>query len=76
MTVEQQVLMIYAGTKGYMDDVPVTRIQEFQNSFLTYVDQQATDLRSDLATKKELNDDIESRLKAALNDFKAKSWKK
>ncbi|HEV7301350.1 MAG TPA: F0F1 ATP synthase subunit alpha [Tepidisphaeraceae bacterium] len=76
MSFEQQVLVIYAGTKGYMDDVPVSRIQEFQNSFLTYVDQQAADLRSDLATKKELNDDIEGKLKAALNDFKAKVWKK
>src|SRR5215210_307290 len=52
MSFEQQVMVIYAATKGYMDDVPVNRIQEFQNNFLTYVDSSASQLRSSLATKK------------------------
>src|SRR3954447_13770134 len=38
MPVEQEVMMIYAGTQGALDDVAVNRIAEFQNSFLTYVD--------------------------------------
>src|SRR5438445_3332834 len=38
MPVEQEVMMIYAGTKGYVDDVPLNRIAEFQNAFLAYVD--------------------------------------
>ena len=82
MPVEQEVMMIYAGTKGptenatFMDDVPLNRIQEFQNGFLTYVDQAASDLRSGLAEKKELTSDIENKLKEVLNDFKSKVWKK
>src|SRR5688572_28041567 len=76
MSVEQQVMVIYAATKGHMDDVPVNRIQEFQNSFLSYVDASASQLRSSLAEKKELNDDIENQLKAALSDFKSKVWQK
>jgi F-type H+-transporting ATPase subunit alpha len=76
MPVEQEVMVIYAGTKGYLDDVPLNRIDEFQNSFLTYVDQRVAGLRQGLADKKELTDDFEKQLKAALDDFKKTVWKK
>src|SRR5437868_4645989 len=39
MSVEKEVIIVYAGTKGYLDDVPVNRVQEFQTAFLTFVDQ-------------------------------------
>ncbi len=76
MSTEQEVMVVYAGTKGYLDEIPVSRVQEFQNSFLQYVDTSAAALRSDLATKKELTEDIETRLKQALVDFQGKVWKK
>jgi F-type H+-transporting ATPase subunit alpha len=76
MSVEQEVMVIYAGTKGYLDDVPLNRVQEFQNAFLGYVDTSVPDLRRDLAEKRELTDDIESRLKQALSDFKSRAWTK
>jgi F-type H+/Na+-transporting ATPase subunit alpha len=75
MTVEQEVMVIYAGTKGYLDSVPIARVQEFQNAFLQFVDSSAADLRASLGEKKELTDDLEKRLKQALDDFKAKAWK-
>jgi F-type H+-transporting ATPase subunit alpha len=76
MPVEQEVMVIYAGTKGYLDDVPLNRIAEFQNAFLTYVDQRQAGLRKDLEQKKELTDAIEGQLKQALDDFKKTAWKK
>ncbi|MEA2711956.1 MAG: F-type H+/Na+-transporting ATPase subunit alpha [Phycisphaerales bacterium] len=76
MGFEQQVLVIYAATKGHMDDVPINRIQEFQNAFLSYVDSSASQLRQSLAEKKELTDDVENQLKQALTDFKGKIWQK
>src|SRR5689334_19761796 len=76
MPIEQQVTVIFAATQGYLDDVPVNRVQEFQNAFLSYVDASASDVRKDLAEKRELSEDIENRLKTALGDFKAKAWKK
>jgi len=76
MGFEQQVMVIYAATQGHMDDVPVSRIQEFQNELLKYIDTQAAQLRSDLASKKELSADIESALKSTIADFKNKAWKK
>ncbi len=76
MPMEQEVIVIYAGTKGYMDDVPVNRIGEFQNGLLGYIESSAPEVRRDLADKRELSDDIENRLKTTINDFKSKIWKK
>src|SRR4051812_23727167 len=76
MPIEQEVMVIYAGTQGYMDDVPLNRIQEFQNALLNYVDTTAAELRKNLAEKKELTPEIENKLKEVLNDFKSKVWKK
>jgi F-type H+-transporting ATPase subunit alpha len=75
MSIEQETMVVYAGTQGYLDDVPVARVLEFQNKFLAYVDSSAADLRSLLAEKKELSAEIEAKLKSALSDFKAKAWK-
>ena len=76
MSVDQEVLAIYAGTQGFLDDVPVNRVQEFQTAFLQYVDASAVDLRRQLADKKELTPDLENQLKQVLNTFKSSVWKK
>jgi F-type H+/Na+-transporting ATPase subunit alpha len=76
MAVDQQVMVIYAATQGFLDDVPVNRVQEFQNAFLGYVDASAPGVRSALAGKPELTKEVEDQLRAALTDFKAKVWKK
>jgi F-type H+-transporting ATPase subunit alpha len=76
MSTEQEVMVVYAGTKGYLDEIPVNRVQEFQTSFLQYVETSAASLRTDLASKKELTADIETALKKALTDFQTKVWKK
>jgi F-type H+-transporting ATPase subunit alpha len=76
MPPEQEVIVIYAGTKGYLDDVALARVQDFQTALLQYVDTSAADLRQVIADKRELTEDIENRLKQVLSDFKAKVWKK
>jgi F-type H+-transporting ATPase subunit alpha len=73
---EREVMVIYAGTQGFFDDVPLARIQEFQIAFLDYVDSSAADLRNELADKKELTSELETKLKQTLNDFKSRIWKK
>jgi F-type H+-transporting ATPase subunit alpha len=74
--IEKEVMVIYAGTQGFFDDVPIARIQEFQIAFLDYVDSSAADLRNELADKKELTAELETKLKQTLNDFKSRIWKK
>jgi F-type H+-transporting ATPase subunit alpha len=76
MLVEQEVMVIYAGTNGYLDDVPINRLTDFQNQFLQFVDTNASGLRRGLAEKKELTGEFENQLKLALSEFKTKVWKK
>jgi F-type H+-transporting ATPase subunit alpha len=76
MPVDQEVMVVYAGAQGFLDDIPIPRVQEFQTAFLAFVDATASDFRKDLATKGELTADLEGKLKQALNDFKSKAWKK
>jgi len=75
MPVEQEVMVIYAATNGFLDEVPKNRIAEWQEAFLKHVDTQATDLRSGLADKRELTGDLEGKLKQVLTDFKTKTWR-
>src|SRR5690606_32127624 len=76
MPMEQEVMMIYAGTQGFIDDVPLNRIAEFQAEFLKFVDSSVPTLRQNLIEKKELSAEIENQLKQALADIKDKVWKK
>ena len=74
MPMEQEVIVIYAGTQGFLDDVPVARVQEFQTALLKYIETSAPQLRNNLAEKRELTPDIEQLLKDTLKSFKS-SWK-
>jgi F-type H+/Na+-transporting ATPase subunit alpha len=76
MPVDQEVMVVYAGAQGFLDDIPIPRVQEFQTAFLAFIDATAGDFRNDLAAKGELTADLEGKLKQALNDFKSKAWKK
>jgi len=76
MGFEQEVMVIYAGTRGHIDDVPVSRVGEFQTKFLAFVDASFPTLRSELATKQELTEAIENELKKALEQFKKAAWTK
>ena len=76
MTVEQQVMSIYSGAQGYLDDIPIARVLEFERSFLQYVDSSHPALRKDLAEKRELTSELEEQLKKALVEYKSNVWKK
>jgi F-type H+-transporting ATPase subunit alpha len=75
MPVEQEVIAIYAGTQGYLDDVPLAKVQRFQDELLAYVQTSAPHVAVELATKRELTKELEEQLKAVLADFKSKAWK-
>jgi F-type H+/Na+-transporting ATPase subunit alpha len=83
MPVEQEVMMIYAGTQspekgqpGYLDDVPLNRVGEFQSAFLAFIDSSYSALRKNLADQKNLTPELEGELKKALAEFKSRTWKK
>ena len=76
MPVEQQVISIYAGTQGFLDDIPVSRVAEFETGLLNFIDASHPGLRKDLADKPELTGELETAIKSAVTDFKNRVWKK
>ncbi|MGF1634094.1 MAG: F0F1 ATP synthase subunit alpha [Phycisphaerae bacterium] len=72
---EYQVIAIYAGTKDYLQDLPVERVAEFEQQLYTYLDTQQSELMDKIRTEKALTDEIEAGIKKALEDFKKKVFK-
>jgi F-type H+-transporting ATPase subunit alpha len=71
---EEQVIIIYAGTKGFCDRVPVARMREAEQALLDYMRYQHPEIGADIAARKALTTETEEALKAALTDFFAQ-WR-
>jgi F-type H+-transporting ATPase subunit alpha len=69
--VEDQVAVIWAMQNGYLDPVPVDRVKEYQLKLQDWLETRKEGLLRVIREKKELDKDIESQLKAALDEFKA-----
>jgi F-type H+/Na+-transporting ATPase subunit alpha len=68
---EEQVCVIYAGTRGYLDGIPVSSVGRFESEFLGRLHSQHADLLEAIRTQKSLTDELEGQLKAALEAFTA-----
>jgi F-type H+/Na+-transporting ATPase subunit alpha len=71
LTWQQQVVVLFAGTQGYLDDLPVDAIRGFENGLYKYFEAAQSDLMEDLTKKRSLDDDLRNRLHAAVKDYKA-----
>ncbi len=70
MKVETQVLSIFAATNGYIDAYPKDKVQKYLSEMLLFIETKHPQVLSDLTTKKNLDDDLKKKLKAALEEFK------
>jgi F-type H+-transporting ATPase subunit alpha len=70
--VEKQIVAIYAGTNGYLDDLPVEAVRKFEKELYAYLDRQRPDILKDIKEKKALDDDLKKRIDEALKEFKSK----
>jgi len=75
MDVEKQVLVIWAATNGFVDDVAVEDVRRFETGLLKFVENSNPGLLAAIAEKKSLTDEIKADLKQALEDFKD-TWQK
>ena len=73
MPVEHQVAIIYAATSGYLDDVPLEKVKEFETRFHKYLTVNAKDLLNTIRVKKELDGEVEEKLKRLIEEFKRMS---
>ncbi|MBX3570131.1 MAG: F0F1 ATP synthase subunit alpha, partial [Rhizobiaceae bacterium] len=69
LAVEEEVVVIYAGVNGYLDKLPVSKVGEFEQGFLTLLRTQHKELLSEIRTKKELTDGIREQLKSAADSY-------
>ncbi len=67
-----QVMSIYAGSEGYLDDVPVKEVSRWEQQFLEFIRDHKSGVRDRLLAEKKLTDPIINDLKAALNEFKTR----
>ncbi len=70
MTVEHQVAILYALANGFLDDVEVEKVREWENDFHKFMDAQAKDVIKAISEKKELNDEVVAGLEKAIKEFK------
>jgi F-type H+-transporting ATPase subunit alpha len=72
LSVEKQIVTIYAASNGYLDDLPIDAGRKFEEELYKFLDVQRPQVLKSLATKKQVDDEMKKVLKEALDDFKAK----
>jgi F-type H+-transporting ATPase subunit alpha len=69
LKMEEQVAVIFAGTRGYLDPLPVAAVQKFEAQLLRHLRESHPDILGDIATKKEITADTEKKLVGVLDTF-------
>jgi F-type H+/Na+-transporting ATPase subunit alpha len=72
MDVVDQVLSIHAGSNGFLDDLPLNRVAEFERELLKYYRDEFPELRAELASSKKLSDELDKKLQDAVAKFKTR----
>ena len=70
LSVVQQIISIFAGVRGLVDDIPVADIQKFESGLINFIDDKHQSLIEKIAAAKKLDDDSEAELQAAIEEFK------
>jgi F-type H+/Na+-transporting ATPase subunit alpha len=71
LAVERQILIVYAGTQGYTDKLPVDSLRRYERELYEYVDQKHPELWASIVEKKELTDELKIQMDRVLKEFGA-----
>ena len=71
MKVSRQVMIVWAGTKGYLDDIPSLDIGRFEEEFLAFCEKEYPDIEHTLSKEMKISDEIEKKLESAVVKFKS-----
>ncbi len=74
LSATDQVMSIFAGIEGYLDDVERRNVQRWEADFLRFVRERKSSLRDALEREKKMTAQIEADLRAAITEFKTQ-WK-
>src|SRR5215471_7330465 len=70
LPMEKQVLIIYAGDQGFLDDLPVEQCRDFETELYKFIENAQPGILAAIREKKILDDDLKAKMNAALNEFK------
>ena len=71
-SMEKQVLIIYAGTSGVLDDLPVTQLRKFEIGLHAFMANAHPSILPEIREKKALSDDLKKKINTALAEFKTR----
>ena len=69
LKIEEQVVVLFAGTQGYLDPLPVDKVGEFEQGLLTYMREKHPEILETIRTEKELTDETTAKLREAVEAF-------
>jgi F-type H+-transporting ATPase subunit alpha len=72
LPVEKQVVLIYAGTRGFVDKLPLEALRDFEMELYRTLDEKHSSLLASIRDKRELTTEIEAELKKVLAEFSSK----
>ncbi|MGD0667655.1 MAG: F0F1 ATP synthase subunit alpha [Bryobacteraceae bacterium] len=72
LPVEKQIAIIFAGTQGYLDDLPVEQCRKFEDEIYRFIDNAHPSLWNEIRTKKVLDHELRDKLGATVEEFKAR----
>jgi F-type H+-transporting ATPase subunit alpha len=70
MAAERQVMILFAGAYGYLDQWPADAVSDYEKQMLDYMGSKHPELLSEIKEKRDIDDALEDRLKSALDEFK------
>jgi F-type H+-transporting ATPase subunit alpha len=72
LTVAKQVMIIFAATRGFLDNIKVNKIAQFETDFLAFMEEHHSKVEEEIKTTKDLAEPLQKKLEHAIEDFKAK----
>jgi F-type H+-transporting ATPase subunit alpha len=69
--IEKQVVIIYAGANGYLDDIPASDVVKFESELMPFVEAKYSNLLEAIRTEKKISDESDELLKTVLSEFKS-----
>jgi len=70
LPVEKQVLIIYAGTNGFVDELPLSALKKYEQDLYSFIESKHPDVFADILKKRELDSDLRAKITKALEEFK------
>ena len=70
MPAEKEVMILFAAANGYLDEWPEEAVADYENQMIEFMDTKNSDLLKEIKEAGDINDELEEKLKKALDEFK------